>query len=127
MNQIDIDKEEILKTSKWIRLLFMLLYGFAINFVLTICLGLAFIQFLFYLFTSKPNVSIANFNKHLLEFFQDSLAFLLFETDNKPFPFKDTDDIKTSQEGEVIEAEVEKESPEKNDNESESEISSDKE
>jgi hypothetical protein len=127
MNQIDIDKEEILKTSKWIRLLFMLLYGFAINFVLTICLGLAFIQFLFYLFTSKPNISIANFNKYLLEFFQDSLAFLLFETDNKPFPFKDTDDIETSQEGEVIEAEVEKESPEENDNESESEISSDKE
>jgi hypothetical protein len=105
----------------------MLLYGFAINFVLTICLGLAFIQFLFYLFASKPNISIANFNKHLLEFFQDSLAFLLFETDNKPFPFKDTDDIETSQEGEVIEAEVEKESPEENDNASESEISSDKE
>ena len=123
MNQIDIDKEEILKTSKWIRLLFMLLYGFAINFVLTICLGLAFIQFLFYLFTSKPNISIANFNKNLLEFFQDSLAFLLFETDNKPFPFKDTDKIESSQEGEVIEAEVEKEYPEENDNESESEIS----
>ena len=25
MNQIDIDKDEILKTSKWIRFLFMLL------------------------------------------------------------------------------------------------------
>ncbi len=46
---------------------------------------------------------------------------------HKPFPFKDADDIETSQEGEVIEAEVKKESPEKNDNESESEISSDKE
>ena len=88
MNQIDIDKDEILKTSKWIRFLFMLLYGFAINFVLTICLGLAFIQFLFYLFTSKPNDSIANFNEHLLEFFGDSLSFLLFKTDEKPFPFK---------------------------------------
>jgi len=103
MNQIDIDKDEILKTSKWIRFLFMLLYGFAINFALTICLGLAFIQFLFYLFTSKPNDSIANFNVYLLDFFGDSLSFLLFETDEKPFPFKSNIDVQA--EGEVIEGE----------------------
>ena len=107
MNQIDIDKDEILKTSKWIRFLFMLLYGFAINFVLTICLGLAFIQFLFYLFTSKPNDSIANFNVYLLDFFGDSLSFLLFETDEKPFPFKSNSDVQV--EGEVIEGESEPE------------------
>jgi hypothetical protein len=107
MNQIDIDKDEILKTSKWIRFLFMLLYGFAINFALTICLGLAFIQFLFYLFTSKPNDSIANFNVYLLDFFGDSLSFLLFETDEKPFPFKSNIDVQA--EGEVIEGESEPE------------------
>ena len=108
MNQIEIDKEEILKTSKWIRFLFMLLYGFVINFVLTICIGLAIIQFLFYLFTSKPNASIANFNSHLIEFFHDSLAFLLFQTDEKPFPFKENDDdnANNESEGEVIEAEL---------------------
>ena len=103
MNQIDIDKDEILKTSKLIRFLFMLLYGFAINFVLTICLGLAFIQFLFYLLTSKPNDYIANFNVYLLDFFGDSLSFLLFETDEKPFPFKSNIDVQA--ECEVIEGE----------------------
>ena len=58
-----IDKEEILKTSKWIRFIFMVLYAFIINFALTISIGLAFIQFLFVLFTSKVNKSI--FNLHL--------------------------------------------------------------
>lgn len=108
MSKIKIDKEEILKTSKWIRFLFMLLYGFVINFVLTICIGLAIIQFLFYLFTSKPNASIANFNSHLIEFFHDSLAFLLFQTDEKPFPFKENGDDNENKEteGEVIEAEL---------------------
>ena len=86
--------------------------------------------------TGKYNVTLLNdtskdcFEGSTWEFVSnnDNISlFLLFETDNKPFPFKDTDDIETSQEGEVIEAEVEKESPEKNDNESESEISSDKE
>ena len=50
MNKIDIDKDEILKSSKWIRFIFMVLYAFAINFALTICIGLAFVQFLFVLF-----------------------------------------------------------------------------
>jgi hypothetical protein len=108
MSQIEIDKEEILKTSKWIRFVFMFFYGFVINFVLTISIGVAIIQFLFYLFTSKPNASIANFNSHLIEFFHDTLAFLLFQTDKKPFPFKenDNDDITEESEGEVIEAEL---------------------
>ena len=114
MTQIEIDKEEILKTSKWIRFLFMLLYGFVINFVVTICIGLAVVQFLFYLFTSKPNASIANFNSHLLEFFHDSLAFLLFQTEEKPFPFKgdDSNDNDGSNKGEVIEGELETETSE---------------
>ena len=40
-----INKDEILKSSKWIRFLFMALYAFALNFVLPICIGLAVIQF----------------------------------------------------------------------------------
>ena len=53
-----INKDEILKSSKWIRFLFMVVYAFAINFALTISIGLAFVQFLFVLFTSKVNISI---------------------------------------------------------------------
>ena len=83
-----INKDEILKSSKWIRFIFMVLYAFALNFALTICIGLAFIQFLFVLFTSKVNTSIANINSYVIEFFEDSLAFLLFQTEEKPFPFK---------------------------------------
>ena len=82
-----IDKEEILKGSKWVRFLFMVVYAFAVNFVISISIGLAFVQFLFYLFTSKPNSSISNFNDHLLEFVIDSIAFMLFSTDGKTFPF----------------------------------------
>ena len=98
-----IDKDEILKTSKWIRFIFMVLYAFVINFALTISIGLAFIQFLFVLFTSKVNTSISSINSHVLEFFNDSLMFLLFQTEEKPFPFKNNSSV----EGTVIEAETE--------------------
>ena len=91
---------QILKTSKWIRFIFMVLYAFIINFALTISIGLAFIQFLFVLFTSKVNPSIANVNSYVIEFFEDSLSFLLFQTEEKPFPFKNN-----SEEEVVIEAE----------------------
>jgi len=98
-----INKDEILKTSKWVRFLFMVLYAFVINFALTLSIGLAFIQFLFVLFTSKVNTSISSINSHVLEFFNDSLMFLLFQTEEKPFPFKNN----SSDEGTVIEAETE--------------------
>ena len=39
MTQIEIDKEEILKGSKWIRFLFMILYGFVINFVISLSIS----------------------------------------------------------------------------------------
>ena len=98
-----IDKNELLKTSIWIRFIFMVLYAFVINFALTISIGLAFIQFLFVLFTSRVNTSISSINSHVLEFFNDSLMFLLFQTEEKPFPFKSN----SSDEGTVIEAETE--------------------
>ncbi len=73
-------------------------------------IGLSFVQFLFVLFTSKANNSISNFNSYIIEFFHDTLAFLLFETDDKPFPFKpghsETEEDQGDEEGEIIEAEL---------------------
>ena len=98
-----INKDEILKSSKWIRFIFMVLYAFALNFVLPICIGLAVIQFLFVLFTSKVNQSIANVNSYVIEFFEDSLSFLLFQTEEKPFPFKNNSEGEVVVEAEEIE------------------------
>ena len=98
-----INKDEILKSSKWIRFLFMALYAFALNFALPICIGLAFIQFLFVLFTSKVNTSIANVNSYVIEFFEDSISFILFQTEDKPFPFKNNSDEQVVIEAEEIE------------------------
>ena len=110
----EINKDEILKPSKWARFIFMFGYAFVLNLLLPIYIGLAFIQFLFFLITSKPNTSIQKFNSSMVDFFSDTLRFLLFGTDEKPFPFKN-DDEETSNNNvddvddmvEVEEAEVE--------------------
>ena len=96
-----IKKEEILKPNKWIRLIFMVLYAIAFNFAVSICIGLSVVQFLFFLFTGKANPSIANFNSYMIEFYNDTLAFLLFETEEKPFPFKNE-----NIENDIMDAEV---------------------
>ncbi len=101
-------KEEVFKLGKWARFVFMFLYAFVLNFVISVSIGLAFIQFLFYLFTSKVNESLSDFNNHLFLFVSDTLKFLLFETDDKPFPFKKSKESKESEEDshEVVDGEV---------------------
>lgn len=62
----------------------------------------------------RLKLKIANFNSHLLEFFHDSLAFLLFQTEDKPFPFKEneSDGARNEDEGEVIEGELDSDTSE---------------
>ena len=112
----EINKDEILKPSKWARFIFMFGYAFVLNLLLPIYIGLAFIQFLFFLVTSKPNTSIQKFNSSMVEFFSDTLRFLLFGTDEKPFPFKNEDEetpnTTIDEVAEVEEVEVEEVVPE---------------
>ena len=99
-------KEEVLKIGKWTRFAFMFLYAFVLNFVISVSIGLAFVQFLFFLFTSKINDSLADFNNHLFLFVSDTLKFLLFETDDKPFPFKKSSQATSSDTSEIVDIEA---------------------
>ena len=85
----EINKDELLDLKKWQRLFFMVIYGMAINFVVSILIFLVAIQFIFYLFTSKTNNQLQSANNWLQEFFNDSLNFLSFNTNSKPWPFND--------------------------------------
>ena len=107
----EINKDELLDIKKWQRLFFMVIYGAAINFVVSILIILVAIQFIFYLFTSKTNNQLQSANNWLQGFFNDSLNFLSFNTDSKPWPFSDKDDVSDSNEDgenkEVVDVESE--------------------
>ena len=72
MANIDIDKDEILKTSKWLRFLFMALYAFAINIIIPIIIK-SFFLFGFVQsidnFLIQPSIYSKAFNAHPLEIF----------------------------------------------------------
>tara|TARA_E500000331_G_scaffold357357_1_gene418811 strand:- start:3424 stop:3795 length:372 start_codon:yes stop_codon:yes gene_type:complete len=107
----EINKDELLDLKKWQRLFFMVIYGAAINFVVSILIFLVAIQFIFYLFTSKTNNQLQSANNWLQGFFNDSLNFLSFNSDSKPWPFSDKDDVPDSNEDgentEVVDVESE--------------------
>ena len=85
----EINKDELLDLTKWQRFFFMVIYSFAINGVVGILIIIAAVQFFFYLFTSKINNQLQTANNWLHGFFSDSLNFLSFATDSKPWPFND--------------------------------------
>ena len=107
----EINKDELLDIKKWQRLFFMVIYGAAINFVVSILIFLVAIQFIFYLFTSKTNNQLQSANNWLQGFFNDALNFLSFNTDSKPWPFNDKYEVSDSNEDsehtEVVDGESE--------------------
>ena len=102
----EINKDELLDLKKWQRLFFMVIYGAAINSVVSILIVLVAIQFIFYLFTSKTNNQLQSANNWLHGFFNDSLNFLSFNTDAKPWPFNSNDEGESDIQEEVVEAEA---------------------
>ena len=100
-------KEEVLKVSKWARFFWMFVYSFAISAAINVAIGIAAIQFLFFLFTSKINAALFDFNKHIYTFSDDTLKFLLFETEDKPFPFKASNNDENNPAPEIVEGDAE--------------------
>ena len=107
----EINKDELLDLKKWQRFFFMVLYSFAINGVASILIALAAIQFIFYLFSSQTNAKLQSANNWLLNFFNDSVNFVSFNTNSKPWPFSDKDETSDAEEEvetvEVVEGESE--------------------
>tara|TARA_B100000579_G_scaffold378142_1_gene344677 strand:- start:143 stop:502 length:360 start_codon:yes stop_codon:yes gene_type:complete len=104
----EINKDELLDLTKWQRFFFMVIYSFAINGIVGILIIIAAIQFFFYLFTSKINNQLQTANNWLHGFFSDSLDFLSFNTDSKPWPFNDKTEASDSKEDvEVVDGESE--------------------
>ena len=103
----EINKDELLDIKKWQRFFFMTVYGAAIYFIVCLLLVLAFVQFLFYLFTSNTNTQLQSANNWLHGFFNDALNFLSFNTNAKPWPFAGAEtETESASSEEVIDGET---------------------
>lgn len=73
--------------AQLIRLLYMLLYGFVLYLTLSVLALVVVVQFVFALFGGRPNESIRGFSRDLAQFIYQTVLFLSYNSDRKPFPF----------------------------------------
>lgn len=82
-------KNAFLNTKSWLRLLYMVLFGF-VFYVLMYVLGIvALVQAVYTIIVGSPCEKLLPFSKSLSEYVYQIVQFELFASDEKPFPFKD--------------------------------------
>lgn len=75
--------------EKWKRVLIMLAFGIIAYFGLYVIFFLAIAQFLFTLFTNNPNFRLLALSKSTGEYLHQIFSYMLYQTEEKPFPFSD--------------------------------------
>ena len=72
-----------------VRLLYMLLMAFILQFCGTLLFILAIVQFVIVVIDELPNVRLATFGRHLGSYVKQIVEFLTFASEEVPFPFSD--------------------------------------
>lgn len=80
-------KASLLVADRWIRLLFMILFAIVNYFVQIISWFIAIVQFIITLVTGKPNKNLLSLSEGLSGFSFHILKYLMYVTDEKPYPF----------------------------------------
>jgi hypothetical protein len=75
--------------SNWLRGLFMLLFVVFYNVAEALALLVALFQFLHTLVTGKRNERLLDFGEYLSRYIYDVMAYLTYQTEERPFPFSD--------------------------------------
>lgn len=97
MNNHEI-KSNLTSSKHWLRLLFMLVFAAVLQVASIIMWVLVIAQFIFSLVTGEDNVQLRKFGHSLSIYIFNTLKFLTYASEVKPFPFSDwpqVDDEKT--------------------------------
>ena len=87
--EFDTIKSNVLSPDHWIRLLFMLLFGLVLQVASLVVGVVVLLQFVFALLTGKDNENLRAFGASLTRYIADTLKFLTYNSEDKPFPFAD--------------------------------------
>lgn len=88
MNNEDI-KSNLLNSKHWLRLLFMVIFAVFLQIARVIMWVVVIVQFLFALITGQDNINLRQFGLALSTFIFQTLKFLTYNSEEKPFPFSD--------------------------------------
>ena len=92
-------KSNLTSSKHWLRLLFMLVFAAVLQLASIVMWVLVIAQFIFSLITGDNNLQLRKFGHSLSIYIFDTLKFLTYASEEKPFPFADwpkVDDDKSS-------------------------------
>tara|TARA_B100001142_G_scaffold290226_2_gene307524 strand:- start:492 stop:932 length:441 start_codon:yes stop_codon:yes gene_type:complete len=85
LNQI---VDNLRKPAVWIRIVFMVAFAVVLYLIIApVILVVIMAQILFVFIAGSPNSNLRDFSIALVEYIFQILKFLIYATDNKPFPF----------------------------------------
>lgn len=82
-------KSNLLSSKHWLRLVFMLLFAALLQVASLVVSIVVILQFLFSLITGQDNKNLRDFGAAVTEYIHQSLKFLTYNSEEKPFPFSD--------------------------------------
>ncbi len=85
----DETKEKLVSRTTWLRLFFMIISGLLLVVALYVAAAVALIQFGFVLFTGERAERLTDFANQLAQYINQCVRFILFDSEEEPFPFND--------------------------------------
>ena len=82
-------KTNLSSEKPWLRLLYMILFACLVQVAGALMWVLVILQFLFSLFTGSDNENLRGFGAALSRYVYQTLQFLTYNSEDKPFPFAD--------------------------------------
>lgn len=80
-------KQNLTAAETWIRGLFILLFAFLLLVARVVTAAVVVMQFLFTVFTGRTNENLRFFGAGLAQFIFQTLRYVTYNSDDKPFPF----------------------------------------
>ncbi|MCW8196229.1 DUF4389 domain-containing protein [Proteobacteria bacterium 005FR1] len=80
-------RERMSSGETWLRLLFIVIFGFFATVATWLIWLVAAAQFLFSLFNGRSNENLSEFADTLVAYVAQAFSYMVFRTDEKPFPF----------------------------------------
>ena len=89
-------KERLTSPEHWLRFVFMVLFGVISGIAGYVITAVVVLQFVWALITGEGNDKLRKFGGSLSQYIFQILSFLTYNTEDKPFPFSDWPESKTS-------------------------------
>ena len=84
-----MEKENLLKQGKWLRLLWMIGFSFIYYLSMTVSWIIVLVQFLFVLLTDKGVRTLQKVSRGFRNYMVQILDYINYPPSEKPFPFSD--------------------------------------